>query len=562
MGRQKKTLNVLIGGEAGQGLQTVGDIFAKTLVRAGYSIFVSQEYESRVRGGHNTFAVRFGPEKVLAAKETIDLIVALNSDTVKLHRGELEPGGLIVADKDFKASGDEVLQVPYKDLTEARFTNVVALGVTAALLGLDRELVMGTMKDTFGESHPEMMQKNRDSLDAAYEWTQKQSISFETAPPKADAPKRLMMHAHEAVALGAISGGVKFCSFYPMSPSTSVPVTLIKWAKEMGLVVEQVEDEIAAINMALGASYAGAPALVPTSGGGFALMTEGFSLAGITETPVVLIIGQRPGPATGLATRTEQGDLWFVIHGGHGEFPRAVFAPGTIEECFHLTRKAVELAERFQTPTVVLTDHFMSDSYRDILPIDAKTLSFVKPGVDPSGVETPYKRYKITESGVSPRLLPGRSEHLVVADSHEHTEDGHYTENLPFRPKMEDKRLRKEKGLRAEAVPPTYTGPEKPDILLVSWGSTKGAADEAAILLADKGKSAATLHFSQVWPLKPDQFVNRLKEAKRVVGVESNATGQFALLIQRETGFVIEETVLRYDGLPLTTEYILRALDK
>ena len=447
MDRQRGTLNVLIGGEAGQGLQTVGDIFAKTLVRAGYSIFVSQEYESRVRGGHNTFTVRFGPEKVIAAQETIDLIVALNSETVDLHRDDLKPGGLIVADKDFNASGDEVLQAPFKDLTEARFTNVVALGVTAALLGLDKDLVMKTMNDTFGKSGPDMMQKNQDTLDASYEWTQKLGISFEVAPPKADAPKRLMMHAHEAVALGAISGGVKFCSFYPMSPSTSVPATLIKWAKEMGLVVEQVEDEISAINMALGASYAGAPVLVPTSGGGFALMTEGFSLAGITETPVVLVIGQRPGPATGLATRTEQGDLWFVIHGGHGEFPRAVFAPGAIEECFHLTRKAVELAERFQTPTVVLTDHFMSDSYRDTPAIDAGELSYVKPGDDPSGVETPYKRYKITESGVSSRLLPGRSEHLIVADSHEHTEDGHYTENLPFRPKMMDKRLRKETGL-------------------------------------------------------------------------------------------------------------------
>jgi 2-oxoglutarate ferredoxin oxidoreductase subunit alpha len=328
----------------------------------------------------------------------------------------------------------------------------------------------------------------------------------------------------------------------------------------MGLVVEQVEDEIAAINMAIGASFAGAPSLVPTSGGGFALMTEAVSLAGVSETPVVIVIGQRAGPATGLATRTEQADLEFVLHAGHGEFPRAVFAPATLEECFHLTRKAVELAERYQGPTFVLTDHFLADSIRDVEPFDVKALPFVKPGAAPSSVKGPYARYAITESGVSPRMLPGLSRHLVVGDSHEHTEAGHITEDLTLRPKMVRKRLRKMEGLIGEAIPPEHQGPKRADLLLVSWGSTQGAVAEAASTLKAQGKRTATLHFSQVWPMVPEQFVSHLKGAREVIAVEGNATGQLARLIRRETGFHIPRHISRYDGLAITPEYIIREL--
>jgi 2-oxoglutarate ferredoxin oxidoreductase subunit alpha len=328
----------------------------------------------------------------------------------------------------------------------------------------------------------------------------------------------------------------------------------------MDLVIEQAEDEIAAINMAVGASYAGAPSMVPTSGGGFALMVEAASLAAITETPLVIVIGQRSGPATGLATRTEQSELGFVLHAGHGEFTRAVFAPGTIEECFHLMRKAFELAEKYQGPMFVLTDHFFADSYRDLKPIDVSKLSFVGPKGDPSTVKTPYLRYRITRNGISPRLLPGFSNHLVVADSHEHTENGHYTENLSIRPKMVDKRLRKGDGLRSEVIPPDFQGERKPDVLLISWGSTKGAAEEAAIQLRSKKKKAATLHFSQVWPMVPDQFVKHLEQSKQVVCVEGNATGQLAQLIRKETGFVIKKRISRYDGLSITPQYILNRL--
>lgn len=289
-------------------------------------------------------------------------------------------------------------------------------------------------------------------------------------------------------------------------------------------------------------------------------MVEGVSLAGMTETPVVVVVGQRPAPATGLPTRTEQADLEFVLHAGHGEFPRAIFAPGTPEECFHLARKAFFLAERFQGPVFILTDQFLADSLRAVEPFDTARLDWVRPHADPGSVIQPYRRHEITADGVSPRLVPGIAKHLVVTDSDEHTEDGHLTEDLGVRKAMVEKRLRKLDGMRSEVVQPEYGGSDNPELLLVSWGSTRGAVREAAAAIEASGLDVATLHFSQVWPLAPEQFIERLRNAGSVVCVEGNAFGQLARLIRRETGFEIEERVSRYDGLPVTPEFILREL--
>jgi len=368
-----------------------------------------------------------------------------------------------------------------------------------------------------------------------------------------------MMNGNEAIALGAISAGLRFYSFYPMTPSTSTSLTLAGQARRMGLIVEQAEDEIAAINMAIGASFAGVPSMVATSGGGFALMVEGVSLAAVTETPVVVVVAQRPGPATGLPTRTEQADLDFVLHAGHGEFPRAIFSPGTVEECFHLTRRALELAERYQGPMFLLTDQFLADSYRAVVPFEVEDLEPVRAGKEAVG-SAPYLRFAITESGVSPRLFPGMTENLVVADSDEHTEDGHITEDLSVRGQMVEKRLRKGEGIQAEVIPPEMEGEANPDLLLVSWGSSKGAVQEAASRMRSNGEKVATLSFSQVWPMVPEQFMSPLESARQVVSIEGNAFGQLARIIRRETGFYIKKKVLRYDGLPVTPEYIFREL--
>lgn len=553
------TINIVIGGEAGQGLATVGQLLAKALVRAGYPIVVTQDYMSRIRGGHNTFAIRTGAGAVHGPRESIDLLVALNDETVELHKDQLTAKGLILLDANMDPQGARALKIPYKEfIPKPIFENVAALGVLTALLGVERDVAARLLADNFKKKGQEIVDQNVEVLDKAYDWLKAQQHDFDVLP---EAPmagrKRLMLTGNEAIGLGALAAGVKFCGFYPMTPGTSIAATLIAHAARMGVVVEQAEDELAAINMCLGASYAGARSIVPTSGGGFALMTEGVSLSGMIETPVVVALAQRPGPATGLPTRTEQGDLNLVLYAGHGEFPRAVFAPGTVEQCFHLTHRALDQAERWQSPCFVLTDQYLADSYRSVEPFDLKSLPEVaSPGFatdDPEG----YERYAVTESGVSPRLVPGFGTYLVGADSDEHTPDGHITEDLGVRVEMQDKRLRKGLGLVEQSVPPDLLGDDEADLLLVCWGSTLGPALEAAERLNAEGGKAAVLHFSQVYPLNPDHFLPLLRRAGKVVFVEGNSTGQFAALVRKETGFTTEHRILRYDGLPFTAKFIL-----
>ncbi|HBZ55230.1 MAG TPA: 2-oxoacid:acceptor oxidoreductase subunit alpha [Syntrophobacteraceae bacterium] len=559
-----QAVNVVIGGEAGQGLVTVGQLLAKSLVRSGFEILVSQSYMSRIRGGHNTFTIRCGVGPILAPREGVDLLIALDRETIAIHAQELAPGASTIVDvalfEGVEISCASCLKVPFNDISKPRYHNVVALGAAGALLGLDRTILLVAVESLFGKKHPEVTEENRRALDVAYDWTASQNLTGFRLPVRQPAPQRLMMNGNEAIALGAMAAGVKFCAFYPMTPSTTVALTLAAQARSQGLVVEQAEDEIAAINMAIGASFAGVPSMVTTSGGGFALMVEGVSLAAMTETPVVVVVAQRPGPATGLPTRTEQADLELVLYAGHGEFPRAILTPTDVEECFQLTRQAFLLAERYQGPIFILTDQMLADCYRPVEPFDLDQVLPVRAGIDPNQVATPYQRYAFTQDGISPRLLPGGSPHLVVADSDEHTEDGHLTEDLEVRKRMVEKRWRKLQGMLAEVIAPAYQGEEHPECLLVTWGSSKGAVLEAAAELLKQGKRMATLCFSQVWPLVPDQFLPRLLAAEEAIGVEGNSTGQLARLIRQETGFHIRKQVLRYDGLPVTPEYILREL--
>ncbi len=557
----KTGTNILIGGEAGQGLATVGQLLAKSLVHAGYHISVTQDYMSRIRGGHNTFAIRVGVEEVEAPLESVDILVALNNETVFLHKDDLAQGGLVLLDDKLDACQTRCYPVPFNELApKPIFENVAALGALGALLGLDQEVPKKLLHTIFAKKGEDIVRQNVEVLEKAYAWVEVNKSDFSPLLPAKAQGQRLMLNGNEAIAMGALAAGVKFCSFYPMTPSTSVALTLIAHARKMGVVVEQAEDEIAAINMGLGASFAGARVLVPTSGGGFALMTEGVSLAGMIEQPIVVVLAQRPGPATGLPTRTEQGDLNLVLYAGHGEFPRAVFAPGDVEQCFHLTCRALDQAELSQGPVFLLTDQYLADNYRSVPAFDLDTLPApVPPGFetdDPTG----YQRYAVTESGVSPRLVPGFSSYLVVADSDEHTPDGHITEDLGVRVTMQDKRLRKEQLLLQDAIPPDFHGPDAAETLLVCWGSTKGAALEAARIRSDAGKPTAVLHFSQVYPLVHDQFLPLLRKAGKAVCVEGNSKGQFAALIRQETGFAFHHKILRYDGLPFTARFILEHL--
>ncbi len=551
--------NILIGGAAGQGLATIGQALGKALVRKGYHLHVTQTYESRIRGGHNTFALRAGTVAADAPVESIDLLLALNASELPLHQPNLAPDAFVVSGEDVPATSPRHLRIPIAELAQGVHENTLFLGVVACLLGLTKEGAASALHHFLGKLDPKVAEANEQALERSYAWTASHKPDFAPLPPPGlPEGSRIMIHGNEAIAMGAMAAGLKLCCFYPMSPGTSIPLTVAGAAERMGIVVEQVEDEIAAVNMAFGAFYAGAPALAATSGGGFSLMAEGVSLAGVAENPLVLAVAMRPGPATGLATRTEQADLDAALYYGHGEFPRAVLAPGSIQECFDLTRRAFELAERYQTPVIILTDQYLADSFRGNEPF-----AFTPPAT-PDWKALPddpaYERYVMTEDGISPRRLPGFGKALVVCDSHEHTPDGHVTEDLPLRARMQAKRMAKLRGMAAEAIPPAFSGPENPDILLLCWGSSSGAVEEAASTLRGQGVKAGVCHFTQLWPLRPESFVPRLRAAKETVMVESNYTGQLAGLLRREAGFSVHRMVTRFDGLPLTSAYILNQL--
>jgi 2-oxoglutarate ferredoxin oxidoreductase subunit alpha len=435
--------------------------------------------------------------------------------------------------------------------------NTVAAGAIFRLLGYDVEDLCTYLETTFKKKGAEVIEKNKKCARAGAELVASRAASIK-APKPADAPKTVY-NGMEAVGLAAATGGVKFIAAYPMTPSTGVFTYLAGAADEYGIVAEQAEDEIAAVNMICGATYAGVPAMATTSGGGFALMVEGLALAGMMELPIFIYLGQRPGPATGLPTRTAQQDLKFAINAGHGEFPRAIFAPGTVEQAYALTRRALETAHKFQTPAILMYDQFLADVRKNIPPLDATP----RP-IDRRIVEKPppdYVRYAVTPDGISPRAIPGTNS-FVICDSDEHTENGHITEDLLARVRLQDKRMAKEKGMLEEFLPPELYGPKSAAHLLIAWGSTYGPCREAVDILNAKKKSVAMLHFAQVWPINAEKARRIIAAGKRkkITSVEGNSTGLFASVL-RERGVLEKcELMLRYDGLPFTGEEISRRI--
>jgi 2-oxoglutarate/2-oxoacid ferredoxin oxidoreductase subunit alpha len=547
--------NVRIAGEAGQGVQTVGLLLVEALAGAGLHVFSTQSYLSRVRGGLNSFDIRVGDRELFSGREQADLLVALSDEALDALGPEVSGDGRIFAKDcdcangvaiDFVAEAQEAGGTPL-------MAGSVAAGAVFARLGCDIEALCARIGVIFKKKG--LADENVDCARRGYALA-----GAASSTPSAGAQTQTY-NGSAVVGLGAATAGVKLVSSYPMTPSTGVFTFLAAAADEYGIVVEQAEDEIAAINMVCGACYAGAPAMTTTSGGGFALMAEGLSLAGMMELPAFILLSQRPGPATGLPTRTGQEDLKFVVNAGHGEFARAVYAPGSLQEAYDLTRRALATAHKFQTPVVLLIDQFLADLRtnmpeldRQLRPIDRCIVA------DPS---TDYVRYADSPDGVSQRAVPG-GDVFVISDSDEHTADGHLTEDLTVRVQMQDKRLRKVAGLQRDVLPPVRYGPADARWLLISWGSTCGPCRDAIALLAAQNQSVALLHFGQVWPLNAELARQAIgldgDRPGRIVCVEGNATGQFASLL-REQGVLPDcELLLKYDGLPFTGEEIARRL--
>lgn len=559
-------VSIVLCGQAGQGIQTVEYLLTRIFKLAGYNVFATKEYMSRIRGGVNSTQIRIGPMPVRASVNRIDILIPLNKGALQRLKPRISDRTFILADKeiigaDLEKTGHKFFDLPFtrtaSEIGNKIYSNVVATGTIAAIFGVELQTASKYVEHFFSAKSEDVVRENVAALKKGFELgadlVKSSKINFNI---KSDAGVReqVLISGSESVALGAIAGGCNFIASYPMSPSTGVLAFLAGHAKEFGIVAEQAEDEIAAINMGLGAWYAGARAMVTTSGGGFALMTEGVSLAGMIESPMVIHLAQRPGPATGLPTRTEQADLELALYGGHGEFPRIIFAPGTIEDAFYLTQRGFNLADKYQVPVFVLTDQYLMDSYYNT---NAPDLSQVKNKRHIVRTKKEYQRYAFIDNGVSPRGVPGFGAGLVVVDSDEHDTAGHITEDLDIRIKMVDKRLNKGKALRDDILPPEFTGPRNYKNLVVCWGSTYNIAAEAVRNLGND--DVGLLHFKQVYPL-PDEIIDYLSKAKKAVVVENNATSQFAKLIKLQTGIDVKNKILKYNGLSFCVEELTKEL--
>ncbi|KPJ60468.1 MAG: 2-oxoacid:ferredoxin oxidoreductase subunit alpha [Latescibacteria bacterium DG_63] len=558
-----KEVSIVLCGEAGQGIQTVEEILNSVLKLSGHNVFSTSEFMSRIRGGNNSTEIRVSSQKVNAYVDRIDILVPFSQSAIQ-HLGErVTDKTIVLGDKENIGGGNGYMavEVPFSreasDIGSPLYANTMAVGVILGLLSGDLEILQDYLQRFLGAKGSDVVQKNREAARRGYRIgndlrrSGRVDIVLGASP---EVKEEILLSGTEAVALGAVAGGCNFVSFYPMSPSTGVAVFLAQHAKNFDMIVEQAEGEIAAINMALGAWYAGARAMVTTSGGGFDLMTEGLSLAGITETPIVIHLGQRPGGATGLPTRTEQADLELALYAGHGESPRAIFSPGTIDEAFRLTRRAFELAGAYQIPVIILTDQYLLDSYYHVPSLD---LSNVEKNGHLAKTKSPYRRYELTEDGVSPRGIPGFGDGLVVVAGNEHDEQGHLTEDAHIRREMVAKRLRKLRSTTEEAETPQLVGTEDYRDLVIGWGSTYHTIVEA---LQRVGRDdIAFLHFAQVYPLHRS-VEDYLTRARSVIIIENNATGQFAKLIKLCTGIEIGHTILKFDGRPFSVEQVAEAL--
>ena len=533
--------NVVIGGEAGQGAFSVELELTEILSELNYYFFATKNYMSRIRGGHNFHMIRIADHPVHALSGgKWNMVIALDAETEKRHKPNLHEKGIYLSrelTKEVEKEGRE----NFKDITTS---NTMLVGIILAAIGVSPE----KMAESAEAGSVEYLKKG---FEIAVRW--KLAGTCPVSPNEGDHCK---FDGNQAIALGALLGGCQFMAGYPMSPATSIMHYFATAALKTPVHFEQAEDEISAINMALGASYAGVRSMVATSGGGFALMQEGVSLAGMTETPIVVVVAQRPGPATGLPTRTEQGDLNFILHAGHGEFPRIIFAPGAIDETIALAGKSFELADRYQIPVFLLTDQYFADSVHIIeeeIPMEVRTREY---GVfDPA-----YQRYRLTEDGISPLACPGLSDALVKFDSDEHDEEGKITEDPDMRIRMVDKRRKKIELLRKDAVPPTFYGHGDAMSVILCWGSNRLIVKEALEKLTREGFRTAALHFGQVYPLSPDMIAPYWLESKKLICVENNAGGQFAGLLKRELGLDVTHPLLKYNGECFTVEELYQSL--
>ena len=572
-------MTIRIGGAAGDGVESTGAGFCKAIARGGLHVFGLPDYYSRIRGGHNFYSVRISEEPLYSHEESVHVLLALTAETIPRHRDQIVEGGAIVYDasldvpaEDLNSDEIQFIGVPLSDIAQdaagtTLARNTVALGFAAGLTGYDLAPLKSVIQENFSRKGQKVVDGNLAAVEAGNAKGREHAAGFPFRLRRIPgAPSRMVLNGTDAFSMGALAGGCRFVSGYPMTPGSLALHWMAARSQRYGIVIKHTEDEIAAITMAIGAAHMGARALVPTSGGGFSLMVEGLGLAGITETPLVIYNAQRPGPATGLPTRQAQADLLFMLHASQGEFPRFLLALGTHEQAFVTGWRAFNLADRYQTPVLVLGDHYLAVAVRT-LDTDAFDFGAVHinrgpllSDADLDALESPYLRYEVTDSGVSPRALPGHPKAVFVASGNEHDERGVISEEPDVRTAQEGKRLRKMVGMAREMSGPLLYGPPEADTTYVCWGTTYGPLGEAVDRLNASGHNRANLlHFADLWPFPTDAATEAFASAHRLVAVENNATAQLASLIRACTGRAMDEQMLRYDGRPFTPEYVLRS---
>ncbi|MEM3085750.1 MAG: 2-oxoacid:acceptor oxidoreductase subunit alpha [Halobacteria archaeon] len=563
---------VRIGGAAGDGIASAGESLARVCSRSGLHLFAYNSYQSVIRGGHVWFQVRAsdaGPVESLGEK--LDLLVALNEETAAYWLPLIRPGGGLLYDRGaFKPElpprvrdlGMDLAETARKFSEDTILRNTVALGATVHLLGLRLQTLEEMVEQTFHHKGREVIGSNTGAIREGHGFA-RQNFPEPLARPRLDPGKRRpLLTGNQAVGLGALAGGCKFYAAYPMTPASTVLHYLSVKGPPHGMVVKQAEDELAVVNMAIGAGFAGARALCGTSGGGFALMTEAVGMAGMAEVPVVIFESQRGGPSTGLPCKTEQGDLNQVLGASQGDYPRCVIAPGDVADAYRATVEALNIADRYQMPVIVMSDFYLSEHYRTLdgldFPVPVERGEFAREG----GGD--FKRYRFTDSGVSPRVLPGTPEKMFVAGTDEHDESGNLLSDvlsgLPghveTRAKMMEKRMRKVETLLRELPPPKLEGPSRADATLVCWGSTLGTLREALGLLREAGIPANLLHLRYVVPFHGKEVAAILGKAKTTVMVENNYSGQMERHLRAETGVAVDGRVRKWDGEPFIAEEV------
>ena len=562
-----------MGGAPGQGIESSGPLLLRICARRGIYAFTYSAYQSLIRGGHTFLTMRLSSEPVANHGDKIDLVIALNQDAMDKHLQNVVPGGAILYNSDNTKpeadvpEGVQLCPLSFKELSNNSrnriMLNTLLLGAALNMLGAGLEQLENILTIQFQRKGQEVVDENVGIARAGFDHAAEHFTPFPAALPMQDKPLAVTT-GNDMMAMGGAAAGVKFYCAYPMSPSTGVLHWMATNARDLGIMVRQVEDEIGVANMAIGAAHGGTRAMCATSGGGFALMTEAIGSAGMMEIPVVIINVQRGGPSTGLPTKTEQGDLWQLLGASQGDFPKIIVAPTSIVDGFDVIPEIFNLVDKYQCPGMVLSDLTLSMGYTNIDPDLIKWDQEIERGeiiTEENGSDEKYQRFKITESGISPRALPGTPGHVHVVATDDHDEDGvlisdEFTNPHKRRDIME-KRQRKMDGIMADLPAPTLTGPEDAELTLIGWGSTDSLLDEAASLLRAEGHSTNHIHFRWLYPLDEEKVNQVLSKCKRGIVVEGNYTGQFARFLRGETGFKADGHIRKYDGEPFMPHHIV-----